>query len=126
MMSFITCKVGKNLFTFINRLESKILPLAIECNKVTHEAKITGKKELFDKSAELRVKLAGVYSNKKDYTTLKKLIESGQVEDDIIRRQLEVLFLNYKWYQADDKKLNALIKAEAKLENRVSVAGGMI
>jgi len=118
MRSFITSKMEKKLITFINKLESKIIPPTIECNRVTHEANITGKKELFDKAAELRVKLAGVYANKKDYVTLKNLIESGQVEDDIIRRQLEVIYLNYKWYQADNKMLKALIKAEANLENR--------
>ena len=87
-----------------------------------------GKTEDYDRSSELQIKYNKIYSNKDDFAILKKIKESNLIKDEILNRQLDVLFRAYSKYQVDEKKLEAIVKLGTEIENRYSTfraeAGG--
>ncbi len=107
----------KELSNFIKQHEKILIPLTIEANKAGYDASISGKKEDYDKAADLSVRLTKLYTNKNEFTLLKKFKESGQIKDSILSRQLDLLYLSYLGNQADTVKLEEEIRMQSKIEN---------
>ena len=110
----------KELGTFIAKYDSVVQPLQKEANLAYWNASISGKADDWKKSEDLNIKLTGVYSNKEDFATLKKIRESGAVKDTLPGRQLEVLYNSYLGAQVDTVKLNAAIKMQTAIEQKFS------
>ena len=121
-------KMTLELKTFITKFESKTAPAYKESALASFNASISGKKEDYDKSSDLQIKYNKIYSNKDDFALLKKIKESSLIKDELLNRQLNVLFRAYSKYQIDDKKLEAIVKLGTEIENRYStfraVVGG--
>jgi peptidyl-dipeptidase A len=103
---------------FVAKYESKVIPLYKEVNLAYWNAAISGKKEDFDKVADLQNKMTAIYANKEDFNTLKKLKESGDIKDDILKRELVVLYNYYLGNQVDTVKLNAVNKMQNDIEQK--------
>ena len=103
---------------FVTKLEVKIIPLYKDVNLAYWNAAISGKKEDFDKVADLQNKMTAIYSNKDDFKTLKKIKESGDVKDEIFKRELTVLYNYYLGNQVDTAKLNAVNKMQNDIEQK--------
>lgn len=122
LTGIISCnkqKMAENkLAKFIRVHEKVIIPLEKELNLTSYQANVTGKKEDYDKVAELTVKYAKIYANKEDFKLLKKLKESGNIKDSLLNRQLDILYLQFLPNQVDPKKLEEIINRETELENK--------
>ena len=103
---------------FVTKLEAKIIPLYKDVNLAYWNAAISGKKEDFDKVADLQNKMTAIYSNKDDFKTLKKIKESGDVKDEVLKRELTVLYNYYLGNQVDTAKLNAVNKMQNDIEQK--------
>jgi peptidyl-dipeptidase A len=103
---------------FVTKLETKIIPLYKDVNLAYWNAAISGKKEDFDKVADLQNKMTAIYSNKDDFKTLKTIKESGEVKDEILKRELIVLYNSYLGNQVDTVKLNAVNKMQNDIEQK--------
>ena len=112
-----TNKMEQELTDFIKHYEKTFVSLYIEANKAWYDAAVSGKKEDYDKAANLAVKLSKYYTNKTDFAQLKKLKESGLIKDSILGRELDLLYLNYLGNQADTVKLEEGIRMQSKIEN---------
>ena len=66
-----TNKMEQELTDFIKHYEKTFVPLNIEANKAWYDAAVSGKKEDYDKAANLAVKLSKYYTNKTDFAQLK-------------------------------------------------------
>ncbi len=103
---------------FVEKYELKVVPLYKEVNLAYWNAAISGKKEDFDKVADLQNKMTAIYANKEDFNALKKLKESGDIKDDILKRELVVLYNYYLGNQVDTVKLNAVNKMQNDIEQK--------
>jgi peptidyl-dipeptidase A len=123
VVAIIGCQPSKEemerkLTNFIADYEAKVKPLEKEANVAYFEATISGKEEDYKRAGELQVKLSKIYADKEAFATLKEIKASGAVEDELLERQLTVLYNAYAGSQIDEEKLEKIIEAQTDLENR--------
>ena len=85
---------------FIEQYEKTIPPLEIEAAHAYWDANITGKEEDFAKKTELEAKLQKVMADKKTFEELKAIHEAGP-NDLLLKREIDVLYLQYLTNQID-------------------------
>lgn len=110
----------KQFFKFIESFEGKVVNLSRELSLSNFHATISGNPEEYAKTAELELKLKKVFSNKEDFAKLKKIKESGEITDEVNKRELELLFNAYSEYQIDDKLLEKTVSLASKIEQTFS------
>ncbi len=123
--------MNKELIDFISRYEERIKPIYTAVNLAYWNASISGKAEDWAVAEAEQIKLTELYSNKEDFETLKKIKQSGAITDELMLRQLKVLYNSFHYNQADIEKLKAKIKLETEVEQkysnfRVDVGGKVI
>jgi len=113
-------KMAQELKTFIASFEGKAAPAYKDYALAYFNATISGKTEDYDKSSDLQIKYNKIFSNKDDFAILKKIKESNLIKDDLLKRQLDVLYRAYSKYQIDEQKLEAIVRLGTEIENRYS------
>ena len=115
-----TKRMEKDLTTFIDTLELKAKPVETGAALAYFNAAVTGKDEEYNKSSELNIQLSKIYANKEAFGKIKVFKESGKIRDSLLIRQLNVLYNTLLANQVDEKKMEDLIKAQTKLEQKYS------
>jgi peptidyl-dipeptidase A len=113
-------KMEKELAVFIDSLEAKVKPIEKEANLAYFNAAVTGKEEEYSKSSELNIQLSKIYADKVAFSRLMDFLESGKIRDSLLVRQMNILYNTFLSNQVDEKKLEELIKAQTKLEQKYS------
>ncbi len=110
----------KEFFEFIESFESKVVNLSRELSLSNFNATISGKPEEYAKTAELELKLKKIFSSKDDFEKLKKIKESGEITDEVNKRELDVLFNAYSEFQINDELLEKTVNLSSKIEQTFS------
>lgn len=113
-------QMEKDFQKFVKDYEAKVIPLSRDANLAYFNATISGKKEDYDKSAELEIKRSMVYTSKEDFEKIKRFKDSGLITDPTLKRELETLYNAYLENQVDTKKLEEIIKLRTDVENKFS------
>ena len=113
-------KMKEKLISFIEKHDSLIKPIYKEANAAYYTASISGKQEDFDKMLELQNKITAIYSNPESFATLKEIKESNKIKDEMLLRQLNVLYNEYEGSQADPKLLEEINKMQTSIEQKYS------
>lgn len=116
-----TKKMEKELQSFIDSLEIKVKPVESGASLAYFNAAITGKEEEYEKSSELNIQLSKIYADTALFAKLKKIKESGAVKDSLLVRQMNVLYNTFLSNQVDEKKMEELIRAQTKLEQKYAM-----
>lgn len=111
-------KAEKEFIEFVKTLETKAIPVYKESTLAYWNAAISGKKEDFEKNAEAQNKFDAVFSDKASFEKIKSFKESGEIKNDILKRELTVLFNMFQQKQADTVKLNAINKMQNEIEQK--------
>ncbi len=111
-------EMEKEFTEFVKNFDSKYIPLYKESNLAYWNASITGKKEDFEKVNELQNKITAIFSDKESFAKLKKFKESKDFHNEILKRELEVLYLGFLGNQVDTSKLNAINKLQNEIEQK--------
>lgn len=96
---------------FVDRLVGQLSPLENERNLAEWNAYITGKEEFFKASDSFSLKVDALYQNKEDFAYLKNLREKSIIKNELLKRQLDVLYLDFLRNQGDpelNKKITEL------------------
>lgn len=122
---FAGCKnnqknMDNELKTFIAKYDSVVKPLMKEANLAYWTASISGKAEDWAKSEKLNIQLTEVFSNKDDFAKLKEIKENGKIADELLKRQLDVLYNSYLSSQVDTALLNESIRMQTAIEQKYS------
>ena len=125
VIAFDGCKnnksrMQKDLLAFIQKFDSVVQPLTKESSLAYWNASISGKDEDWKKSEDLNIELTKVFSNKEDFATLKKIKDSEAITDELLKRQLEVMYNAYLGNQVDTELLNSAIKMQTEVEKKYS------
>ncbi len=110
----------KELHSFIKKFDAVVQPLMKESALAYWNASISGKDEDWNRSEELNIELTKVFSNKEDFKTLQNIKESGAITDELLKRQLEVMYNAFLSNQVDTELLNSVIKMETEIEKKYS------
>jgi peptidyl-dipeptidase A len=113
-------QMEKDLKAFLTKYDSIVQPLMKEANLAYWNASISGKAEDWKRSEELNIELTKIYANKDDFATLKKIKESNTISDEILKRELDVLYNAYLSNQVDTSLLNEVIKMQTAIEQKYS------
>ncbi len=111
-------EMEKQFTEFVKNFETKYIPLYKESNVAYWNAAISGKEEDFNKVAEIQNKITAIFSNKEDFSVLKKIYDSKSINDELKKRELELMYLKYKGNQADPKKLEAINNMQNAIEQK--------
>ncbi|MDD5570391.1 MAG: M2 family metallopeptidase [Bacteroidales bacterium] len=111
-----TEKMENELKAFIKNFEEKYIPLEKAMNKAYWTATNSGKPEDYKKSEELEIKCTKIFTDKEEFAVLKKIKESDAVKDELLKRQLVILYNSYLENQIDEKKLEEMIQIQTKIE----------
>ncbi len=101
---------------FIQAQVQKIDPIFKQMASTYWEATGTGKEELYGKYAELELQMRKIFSNKEDFAKLKDFYECKGIQDPLIQRQLELLYLSYLQNQMDPQLMEQMVKLASALE----------
>jgi peptidyl-dipeptidase A len=116
----------KELQTFIDNHVAKVKPLSKEANLAYWDAATTGKEEDYDKVSELTLKIRQIYSNPEDFAMLKEMKASGEIKNDILARQLELLYNGYLENQIEPDLLKQIVDLGTDIEKNFSTFRGSI
>ncbi len=110
--------MNKELDNFIKAFEAKVIPVAFQTNLAYWNAAITGEDEEFSIFEELSVQLTEVYSNKKDFRTLKKIQDAGIISDPLDKRQLHLIYNAFLDNQVSPDLMRKRITLETEIEKQ--------
>ncbi|MFQ5651865.1 MAG: M2 family metallopeptidase [bacterium] len=126
VVSFLSCsnpeqqKMTQEFQQFLSKFESKVIPLSRQQGLAYFQATISGKDEDYKRSAELEIELDKIYANKDDFARLKSFKESNLITDELLARQLDVLYRAYLAKQIDEARLEELVKRQNEIEQKFS------
>ncbi len=107
----------KAFLKFLDRHVAIVEPLYKAVNLSYWNAAVGGKKSDYEKVAQFELKLRQVYADPRDFETIKKFRESGQIVEPLLKRQLDLLYLSYLENQIDPKLLQNLVSLSTEIEN---------
>lgn len=113
-----TEKMEKELQAFIDSLEEQVKPVEAGASLAYFNAAVTGREEEYEKSSELNIQLSKIYADTVQFAKLKKIKDSGAVKDSLLVRQMNILYNTFLSNQVDEKKMEELIRAQTKLEQK--------
>ncbi|MCI0377622.1 MAG: M2 family metallopeptidase [Gemmataceae bacterium] len=105
---------------FLEKHAAAIKPLEIAANRAWWDANLTGKDEDFKRKEEAQNKIDAVLADKKAFEEVKALKESKQIDDPIVRRAIEVVFLAYLEKQLDVDLLQKMTALANEVEKKFS------
>ena len=104
----------------------KVQPVMKAYNQSYWNASISGKKEDYDKYAKFELDLRTIYSDSNDFSQLKKFKESNQINDPILKRQLDLSYNLYLSNQIKPELLKKIVEKSSEVENKFNVFRGTI
>ena len=91
----------KELLAFIQKFDAVVQPLTKASALAYWNASLSGHDEDWKKSEDLNIELTKVFSNRDDFAILKRIRQSGTITDELLKRQLEVMYTAYLGNQVD-------------------------
>ncbi|MBD5392375.1 hypothetical protein HDR65_02405 [bacterium] len=112
-------KAESGLITFIVRHERTVVPLSEQIDRAFWDYVQTGSESVRAKIDSLKTLKAEYLHNEKSFAYLKQLRQTGVIQDEYLKRQLEILYRQYLPCQADmglQKRIGGL---QSYLKNEV-------
>ena len=114
----ITAEASK----FIAEHIRTIRPLEVAANKAWWEANVTGKPDAFEKKEAAENKVDAALANKETFKQLKALHDAKtQIDNEVIARTIDVLYLQYLAKQVDPKLLAQITAKANAVEQKFNV-----
>jgi peptidyl-dipeptidase A len=109
-------KMENRMKTFISDYEAKAIPLYRESAIASWNANITGTAEDYAKSEKASFEYARIFTDSIAFKELKSIKESQAMKDQLLIRQLELIYNSYLGGQVD----TALIAQQIRMETEIS------
>ncbi|MEG1762956.1 MAG: M2 family metallopeptidase, partial [Bacteroidales bacterium] len=115
-----TERMESELKSFIQECEKTVAPIEKEAALAYWNSSITGADADFQIYEAKSKELTAYFADKVRFETLKKIKESKAVKDELLKRQMDVLYLSFLANQVDLEKLNKTIEIQTKIEQKYS------
>ena len=104
---------------FVEDHTKRLRPLEVAAALAWWNANTTGKKEDFDKKIEAQNRIDEALANADAFKTVKGLKEHRQeIDDPVVRRAIDVLYLTYLEKQVDKELLKQMVTKSNAVEER--------
>lgn len=111
----------KQFKEFVEKHEAAVQPIYRDMCDTYFKASISGAEADYTKYAELELAYTKIYTNKEEFEFLKKVKNSGEIKDEILLRELDVIYNSYLSNQADPKMLEEMINMATEIDRQFSV-----
>lgn len=111
-------KMEKQFKDFSTKISKQVAEAYTKAALTYWEASISGKNEDFQKAQEAEIAFDKILSNKQTFEQLKKFKNSGLIQDSILTRNLELMYLTYLAKQVDPNKLAEMTKLQTKISQK--------
>src|SRR5205085_7486215 len=101
---------------FLQAHEAKLRPLEIKASEAWWVANTTGKDEDFKRKEEAQNKVDAALADPARFRTLKALKDQGGIDDPVIARAIDVLYLMYLEKQVDPTLLKKMVAKSNAVE----------
>ncbi len=105
---------------FVEDFTSKFRPLEIEAGRAWWEAMTTGKEEAFARKEKAENRMDAVLSDSKEFALLKSIKEAAGIDDPLVKRAIDVLYLNFLGKQVEPELLQQMTKIGNEVEKEFS------
>lgn len=105
---------------FIKNYEERIIPLSKNYSETFFNASISGKPDEYQKAAELELEITRIHSNKDEFVKIQKFMESNDITDKVLARELQVLYNAYAGHQTEEPLLEKIVTLSNKIEEKYS------
>src|SRR5262245_54186977 len=105
---------------FVAEHAKNIQPLEIEIGRAWWNANVSGKDEDFAKKEQAENKLNDALANPQQFAHLKK-IHDGKINDEVLKREIDVLYLQYLEKQVDPALLKRMTSKANTIEKAFNV-----
>ncbi len=109
-----------NFRKFLEEHESRIIPLFKETHLSFFNASISGKKEDYQKVAELEIQISKYFCDTEIFKKLREFKESNQIKDPLLKRQLKLIFNEFAGNQFNPELQEKIIKLSTQVEEKFS------
>jgi peptidyl-dipeptidase A len=106
---------------FVAAHETKVRPLERAASLAWWNANVSGKDEDFDRKIETQNRIDEALADPEKFRELKEIKESGQVDDPILAREINVLYLQYLEKQVDPALLKKIVAKSNAVEKAFNV-----
>jgi len=113
-----TAVTQEDFKTFLKDYEARVIPLSRESNLASFNATISGQDADYQKSNALELEFRKLHSDPATFARIKAFREGGQVTDPVLRRELDLLYLEYLEYQIDKGLLEQITTLETAVGQR--------
>lgn len=103
---------------FVKEYEAKVIPLSKESGLASFNASISGKDEDYEKSSELWLKYRKLHSDPVMFARIEAFRDGGEITDPVLKRELQILYLNTVGNQIDTALLAQITEMETSIEQR--------
>src|SRR5438270_4336164 len=105
---------------FLEKFTAVLRPLDIKANRAWWDANISGKDEDFKRKEEAQNKIDDALSDKKVFAEVKALKEASAIDDPVIRRAIDVIYLACLEKQVDAELLRKMTELGNAVEKKFS------
>ncbi len=102
---------------FIDSYVKKVAPLYKKANLAYWEASITGNPEKYKEAAKYEYEIAKIHSNREDFKKVKSFLQE-EIKDNLLKRQLTLIYLAYAGKQGDPNLVKAIIDKQTEIEQK--------
>jgi peptidyl-dipeptidase A len=115
-------EVTKRAREFVKDHETRLRPLDVAANLAWWKANLSGKDEDFAKKEETQNRIDAVLSDPKVFAQLRELKKDrAQIDDKVLARAIDVLYLLYLEKQVDPALLKKMVKKSNDVEKAFNV-----
>ena len=108
------------LKAFISKHIAQIQPLHREAALAYWQAAVTGESEHYDRFSALELKIRRIYSDRDEFALLKAARDAGSLADDLLTRQVDVLYHQYLGNQVSPELLKQTVELSTEIEKTFS------
>jgi hypothetical protein len=112
--------------TFIDRHVQTLEPLNTAMGRASYTAEVTGNPEDFDKVRQYRLQINRLFLNQQNYAFLRRMKDSGKVQDLRLARQLDLLLIDFLRSRMDPALLGSSIQLQTRITERYNNYRGSI
>ena len=109
-----------NAKEFLKLHLSQVNPLQTAACIAYRDSSISGDQKDYDKFEELQIKLNDFYTDKNMFAILQEIKKNEVISDPLMKREIEIVYDNFLWSQADKSTIELLIKQQTEIEKKFS------
>jgi peptidyl-dipeptidase A len=112
---------GDRAARFVKDHVAKVRPLEVAASRAWWNANVTGKDEDFQEKERTQNRINETLADPKAFGELKAIKEQGGINDPILAREIDVLYLTYLDKQVDPALLKKMVALSNKVEQAFNV-----